>query len=82
MDVSQLLNQLGSVVADAKAKADVVAKLKADLAKYTADKQTAIDAAQASYDDAQIAASRLQDGLRSVIGELLPVSDPRYRVSK
>lgn len=82
MDVVTLLNQLGSAVAAAKAKADVVAGLKADLAKYTADKQVAIDAAQSAYDDAKIAADRLQASVRDLIGELLPAPDPRFRVSK
>lgn len=81
MDVSKLLNELGAAVADAKAKADVVSTLKAELAKVTAAKQKQVDTAQQAYDDAKVAADRLQESVRAVIGELLPAPDPRFRVS-
>ena len=80
--VTTLLNTLGSAVDAAKAKGDAVAKLKADLASYTAKKQTEIDAAQTEYDDARVAAERLQGQVRELIGVLLPVADPRIRMSQ
>lgn len=82
MDVAQLLNDLGAAVADAKAKADTVTRLRADLAAVVAEKQADIDAAQHEYDDAKVAADRLQANVRDVIGELLPAPDPRFRVSQ
>ena len=82
MDVSVLLNQLGSAVSDAKAKKDAVDGLKAELAKYVASRQAAINTAQTAYDDAQVAMTRLQDQVRSALGDLLPASDARVRVSK
>lgn len=82
MDVSTLLNQLGNAVADATAKKEAVEKKKSALAAYVASKQTDIDEAQQSYDDAAVAVARLQDEARSVIGSILPQPDPRFRVSK
>lgn len=82
VNVSDLLNQLGSAVAAAKAKKESVDSLKANLAKYVADKQAAIDAAQTEYDDAHVAMSRLQEQVRASLGDLLPAPDPRYRASK
>ncbi len=80
-DVATSLNELGKAVTDAKAKADVVTTKKAALAKYVADKQAEIDAAQTEYDDAKVAAERLKESVRSLIGELLPAPDPRFRVT-
>lgn len=81
MDVAALLNELGAAVADAKQKADVVTAQKAELAALTAKRQQAIDTAQQAYDDAKMAADRLQAQVRDVIGVLLPAPDPRFRVS-
>lgn len=82
MDVSTLLNQVGSAVSDAKAKADTVEKLKADLASVTATKQAKIDEAQQAYTDAKVAADRLQAQARELIETILPSPDPRFRVSQ
>jgi len=81
MDVAGLLNELGSAVADAKAKADYVANQKADLAALVAGRQADIDKAQQEYADAKIAVDRLQEQVRAVMGELLPAPDPRFRSS-
>ena len=80
-DVSALLNELGSAVGDAKAKKQTVEAYKAELAALIAEKQVAIDTAQQAYDDAKVAADRLQAAVRDLIGELLPAPDPRYRVT-
>lgn len=82
MDVAQLLNELGAAVADARDKGEVAAGLRADLAAYVAEKQAGIDAAVMAYEDAKVAAERLQSSVREVIGELLPAGDPRVRQSK
>jgi len=81
LGVTDLLNELGAAVKDAKEKANVVAGYKASLAEIIAAKQAEIDEAQHAYDDAKIAADRLQDQARALIGELLPAPDPRFRVS-
>lgn len=81
MDVTRLLQDLSNAVETAKEKADVVTELRSDLAKYTAAKQTEIDAALTEYTDAKVAADRLQDQTRELIGTLLPAPDPRYRVT-
>jgi class 3 adenylate cyclase len=81
MNIADLLNTLGDAVAEAKAKADVVTVLRADLAAYTTAKQVEIDDAVAAYTDAKVAADRLQAQASEVIGQILPAPDPRFRVS-
>lgn len=81
MDVAQLLNEVATAVEAAKAKYDTVADLRAELAAYTTAKQADIDAAQQEYDDAKVAADRLQANARDYIGQILPAPDPRFRVS-
>lgn len=81
MEVSDLLNEVGTAVKDAKAKANTVAEYKAALAVMVAEKQAEIDVAQTAYDDAKVAADRLQEQARALIAEILPSPDPRYRGS-
>lgn len=78
---SDLLNALGDAVADAKKKSSIVETLKADLAAYTGAKQAEIDAAVQDYADAKVAADRLQQQARDVMGAILPMPDPRFRIS-
>lgn len=80
-DVGALLNEVLEAVTDAKAKADVVSQLRADLATYTAKQQTKIDEATAAYTDAKVAADRLQAQAQALIGQILPAPDPRFRVT-
>jgi hypothetical protein len=82
MSIADLLNELGEAVASAKAKADVVSGLRAELASYTASKQAEIDEAVTDYTDAKTAADRLQGQARDVIGQILPTPDARFRVSQ
>ena len=80
-DVSVLLKELGGAVKEAKAKKQAVDAARADLAAVIAAKQAEIDTAQQAYDDAKVAADRLQASVRELIGELLPAPDPRFRVT-
>lgn len=82
MDVSTLLNKLGAAVADAKAKADVVAKQKADLDAVIAERQAKIDKAEHAYAEAKAVADQLQKESRDVLASVLPAPDPRFRVSQ
>ena len=77
---SDLLNELGDAVADAKQKASVVDALKSNLASYTLAKQAEIDAALQQYADVKVAADRLQQQARDVMGSILPMPDPRFRI--
>lgn len=81
MDVAKLLQSLSDAVDTAKKKADVVSGLRNELASYTTQKNTQIEAAVVAYTDAKEAADRLQAQAREAIGAILPAPDPRYRVT-
>lgn len=81
MDVAGLLQSLSDAVEAAKAKADVVSAKRAELASYTAAKQSEIDYAVTEYTDAKVAADRLQQQAQEAIGAILPAPDPRFRVT-
>ncbi len=81
-DPIPLLSELGAAVGAAKQKSDAVSLLKAQVATFVSEKQVEIDALQQEYDDAKVAADRLQEQVRALIGELLPMPDPRVRMSR
>lgn len=91
MDVVELLQQVASAAADAKAKDEAAVEAQQHLEAVKAEAQATYDAAvgaaqkdateaQQAANDAKVAGQRLRDQLNEALGGVFS-SDPRVRVS-